>query len=505
LVPLLSSKTVRDDGPEDHNMSQMLEAGNTAKVSDNVDVNVRMKAHLRQTQKHTNNLGEWRVELDYQKVLRNTITELREPIVALNTTTSTIQKAQEPSGVNLRCWRRALPLVGIRKFTCSNKEAIPVFNLNNDGIARVLEMLMAEFGRGTHSSFLDDTYNIYLREDKRTAICFKVIKKVAVMYGDPLCAADEVEHTFKAFCNFCKQQRWDVAVVGAGPTLAAYAKNQCWRTMMFAVEQILNPMTNGILDETSGKTIRRMNRKLVTNSIKLYRYEPRRGIQVQLEQELMEVYNAWRKDRRKRHAPQAYSAVINPFAVPNVTRYMYTTGNDGKANSLAGLIRLGANDGYLLEPCIQLPNAPKGVTGFLVTHAMGLLRDEGVNYMSFGLEALPEIGEITLMPSLIKDISRRIYRTTFDALGLCGRKAFHESFHPDKNQQVPLYLLFPPGPPRISVYQAVLDATHISPHEVWNRAQAARTARRKRDRAAKSKPPAPTNRSKPQEENRFYE
>jgi len=211
------------------------------------------------------------------------------------------------------------------------------------------------------------------------------------------------------------------------------------------------------------------------------------------------VYNAWREDRRRRNAPQAYSAVIDPFAMPNVSRYLYTTGSDGKPNSLAGLIRLGASDGYLLEPCIQMPDAPKGITGFLVTHAMGLLRDEGVKYMTFGLEALPELGEITLMPSLIEDASRRIYRTTFDALGLRGRKVFHESFHPENDQKVPLYLLFPPGVPRVSVYQAVLRATHISPQEVWSRSQAARAARRKEDKTSKKGPPVAANRSEQEE------
>jgi hypothetical protein len=57
--------------------------------------------------------------------------------------------------------------------------------------------------------------------------------------------------------------------------------------------------------------------------------------------------------------------------MPTVTRYMYTTGSGGKPNSLAGLIRLGANSGYLLEPCIQLPDAPKGITSFLVLGVIG--------------------------------------------------------------------------------------------------------------------------------------
>lgn len=468
-------------------------------IADKADL--KIKVNVQQRRKPKGSGSERKDELGYRKVLRTMTTQPQEPVVPLHPSTNILRKSQEPGNAKLLAWQRALGFIGMRKFAAvSILEPLPIYNLNDAGVAGLLEILMAEFGRGTHSSFLDDSFSIYLQEDERAAICFKVLKNVAVMYGDPLCPGERVGHVFEAFRSLCKQQRWHVAVVGAGSTLAAYAKKKSWRSMEFAVEQVLNPATNSVLDETSGKTITRTNRKLISNGIKLSFYSPSQGIQPQLEQELMGVYNTWREDRRQRNAPQAYSAVINPFALPGVSRYMYTRGGDGKPNSLAGLIKLGANAGYLLEPCIQLPSAPKGVTGFLVTHAMGLLREEKVEYMTFGLEALPELGEITLMPSMISDTSRRFYRMIFDALGLRGRKIFHESFHPEPEKQVPLYLLFPPGMPHISVYQAVLAATHISPQEVWNRSQAARSNKRKQKRVTESKQTATDDKPERQKE-----
>ncbi|KAL6245323.1 hypothetical protein RBB50_008098 [Rhinocladiella similis] len=468
---------------------------NIDNLSHDIDVSAQSEANVHQRQKPRNKIGKRLAELEYQKVLCNVIAEPREAIVQLDTISVPTRKVQRPNDVKLSSWKRAFSLMGVRRSSPYKKTTFPVYNITDADIAKTLGILMAEFGRGTNSSFLDESYSIYLQDDDRAAICFKVIKKVAIIYGDPLCADSEVDRVFEQFHGFCAQQRWHVAVVGAGPILAAYAKTQRWKTMEFAVEQVLNPTTNSVLNETSGKTIRRTNRKLVLDGTKLHLYEPCCGIKAQLERDLRNVYNTWREDRRRRNAPQAYSAVINPFAMPSVTRYLYTMGSDGKPNSLAGLIRLGANGGYLLEPCIQLPDAPKGITGFLVTHAMGLLRDEGVMYMTFGLEALPELGEITLMPSWIEDISRRIYQTAFDALGLRGRKVFHESFYPEKERGVPLYLLFPPGVLSVSIYQAVLEATHISPREVWSRSQAARSARRKQDKMAGSKSPTAANQS----------
>jgi hypothetical protein len=73
---------------------------------------------------------------------------------------------------------------------------------------------------------------------------------------------------------------------------------------------------------------------------------------------------------------------------------MYTTGNCSKLNSLAGLIRLDSNNGYLLKPCIALSGVLKRITDFLVTHAISLLKDENIKYLTFGLETLPKFGEI---------------------------------------------------------------------------------------------------------------
>ena len=131
------------------------------------------------------------------------------------------------------------------------------------------------------------------------------------------------------------------------------------------------------------------------------------------------------------------------------------------------------------SPASKRQRRPKEPQAFLVTHAMGLLREENVQYMTFGVEALPRLGEITSMSSLMASASRHFYGVTFDALKLQGRKTFHESFYPEKDQAVPLYLLFPPGLPHLSVYQAVLKAGHIKPLDVWRRRQTERSVKQK--------------------------
>lgn len=374
-------------------------------------------------------------------------------------------KVAKPDTISLPS--RLLGVVGL-KFNRNRNPTMSIFKLHDEGITNILEELIAKFGRPTHSTFLDASYDIYLSPDRKAAICFKRIKKVVVAYGDPLCDAREINDVFEAFRAFCKRQGWQVAVIGGGSSLASLALAGGWIRMEFAVEHIYNPLTNPVPDERAAKTIVRGNRRLFNSGIKLGLYDPgNRGRCQALERELLDIYHAWRAGRMESKCPQTYSTILNPFALPKVTRHLYTKGTDGRITGFASLIRMGASNGYLLEPCIAAPNAPKGITEFLTTHAMGLLRDEEVDRMTFCPAPLPEVGEVTGMPSVITERIRSLYRTTFNALALGGKTVFYEKFKPEEARRVSLYMLFPPGFPVLRGTRAVLEVTHIHLREVW--------------------------------------
>ncbi|KAI9810797.1 MAG: hypothetical protein M1826_003457 [Phylliscum demangeonii] len=373
-------------------------------------------------------------------------------------------------------WQRFLQCIGVRKSaagTVRMRKARHIFGLHDPGVASLLENLMLRFGRSTHDVLFDASYRIYLAADREAAICFKRYKNVAVAYGDPCCDARQITDVFDTFRLFCKQHGWKVAVVGAGPALAEHARVRGWGSWHFGLEQVMDPMTNAVLDERAAKTITRGNRRLFQSGVRLGLYDPRRGRCPDLELELSQVYHGWRAARFADHAPQTYATVLDPFALPSVSRHLYTTAPNGRINGMASLVRLGAWDGYLLEPCIATPDAPKGITEFLATMALGLLRDEGVDYMTFGLAPMPELGHMIGMPSALAHTVRAAYRTTFNALSLGGKKIFHEKFKPEDGQRVSLYMLFPPGFPLVNGTRAVLDVNHISLREVWRLTNAA--------------------------------
>ena len=351
-----------------------------------------------------------------------------------------------------------------------------VYHLYDEGVQQALETLMLDHGRSTHSAFQDPSFNIYLNESKDVAICFKLSFGVAVEYGDPLCSEDHIPQAFDDFRKWGRKQGWQVACVGASEILTKHvsSKHRSWKTIEFGVEQVLNPMNNEVLDGKSGKTILRFNRNLVKDGVTLGLYDASLAPCARLQEQLLEVYGEWREDRRSRNVPEAYTLIFDPFALPRVSRYLYSTNKEGKITGFIGLTKIGARKGYVLDPCIAAPQSPRGTSEFLVTHALAILREEGVDYMTFGLEALPQIGDTTGMPALFIKAMHRSYGKIFETLGLGGRKFFHDKFKPDDDGKrgSSLYLLFPPGllaPNRLKLIAAVLDVAHISLYDVGKR------------------------------------
>ncbi len=405
-------------------------------------------------------------ELPYQQVLRT----MERPGMGCPCATAAAQELQVPSNMA----------------QLARKTSAMVHHLYDGDVAPVIEHLMLQYGQCTHSAFLDASFSIFLSNDHQAAICFKLSMGVAVVYGDPLCSPNDRPQVFDSFRKFCRRQRWQVAVVGASQALADHVAQHSWKQLEFGAERVLNPLTSPILDGKAGRSIARSNRKLVESGLALGLYDPAVAPCALLEQQLLDIYAAWRSDRRRRNVPEAYTLVFDPFALPRVSRYLYAIDpQTGHPVAFAGLQRLGAATGgssscsAVVEPLVAAPAAPRGATDFLVTHALGLLRDEGVAGLTFGLEALPDLGRMTGLPDFSAGTLRRVYRKIYDVLGLSGRRAFHEKFRPEDEARppAPLYLLFPPGllaPNRLRVVAAVLDVAHISLYDVWRRARGGR-------------------------------
>ncbi|OJJ46075.1 hypothetical protein ASPZODRAFT_133053 [Penicilliopsis zonata CBS 506.65] len=347
-----------------------------------------------------------------------------------------------------------------------------IFTLEDFRTMKTVERLTAHYGRVSHMGILDRSYSFFVNKAHTAALSFKVKHKVAIVGGDPLCAPEMFGDLLAEFAAYRKDFSWGLAFLGVSDTFAQYARDRNWTTMQFATERVLNPMTNEVLLEKAGKRIIVQNKQLLNpnkGGTTLSVYVPADEPNEELQRELTAMYDAWRVERNDASnstsaASQAFVTVFDPFSLPDLMTYIYTRGPDGTLTGFAALRRIGANQGYHLDPCIAAPGetTPRGITDLLTYAAMALLHRAGVSYLSLGYEPLDALGEITGMPSPIEKVARSIHRRAFRNLPIGGKKAHHDKFRPDADQESGLFLVFPAGVPGLRQLMAMAHMANIS-------------------------------------------
>lgn len=349
---------------------------------------------------------------------------------------------------------------------CADKA--DVFSLDDFTTMTAIERLAAQYGRVAHMGILDRSYRFFVNKSRTAALSFKIHNSVAVIGGDPLCSPSSISELLSEFTTYRKRHHWGIAFMGASETFVkAYAQPNNWTTIRFGTERVLNPQTNEVLLETSGKRITTQNRQLLNKSkagITLGVYAPAvHGTDHHLQSTLIDIYDAWRAHRNDSASPQAFITVYDPFALPSLMTFVYTRNSEGIVNGFAALRRLGS-DGYHVDPCIAAPGSSKGISDLLLVAAMALLNRADISYLGFGFEPLRELSsdDVVGMPTPLRAFTRDLYGHAFQRLPIGGKKAYHDKFRPDPLLDRGLYLVFPSGIPGPRVLMAMTHMANIS-------------------------------------------
>lgn len=345
------------------------------------------------------------------------------------------------------------------------REHANIFCLDDLETTDTIKRLAADYGRISHMGILDRSYSFFMNEARTAALSFKVQNKVAIVEGEPLCDPGSFGGLLAEFEEYRERFGWSIAFMGASGPFIDYARERNWTTLQFGRERVLNPMTNDVLLERSGKRMLVQNRQLLDpakGGITLGLYVPSHEDDLGLQRELISIYDAWRLERNRSSSPQAFITVYDPFSLPDLMTYIYARGPDGVANGFAALRKIGANQGYHIDPCIAAPDAPRGVSDLLVFAALALLNRAGVSYLSFGYEPLDTLEEVTGMPRPVEKVTRALYHHTFQRLPIGGKKAYHDKFKPDQFQESSLYLIFPAAVPSPRQVVAMAHIANVS-------------------------------------------
>ncbi|KAJ5425355.1 hypothetical protein N7465_000425 [Penicillium sp. CMV-2018d] len=348
-----------------------------------------------------------------------------------------------------------------------------VFGLDDFKTITAIQQIAALHGRVAHMGILDHSYRFFVNKARTGALSFKPRNGVAVIGGDPLCDKEEIPELLSEFAAYRQRHNLSIAFMGASESfLNDHAKPNGWTTIRFATERVLNPQTNEVILENSGRRILTKSRQLTNQNkggITMGVYAPAvHGINQELQTNLITIYDAWRAERNASASPQAFITVYDPFAVPSLMTFIYTRAPDGAINGFAGLRRLSSG-GYHVDPCIAAPGSVTGISDLLLIMAMALLRRAGVTYLGLGVEPLQSLTseDVSGMPRPCKKVTRGLYGHAFHRLPIGGKKAYHDKFRPDPAQESHLYLVFPSGIPSPRHVLAMTHMANISLRKIF--------------------------------------
>ncbi|KAF8859050.1 hypothetical protein BDZ45DRAFT_650686 [Acephala macrosclerotiorum] len=340
-----------------------------------------------------------------------------------------------------------------------------VFTLSDFAIVDAIRNLSDRYGRVSHMGILDGSYSFFVTRALDAALYFKVKDNICFVGGDPLCPENLYPELLEQFAQYRRNRHWGIIFVGASDSFISYAKQRSWTTIQFGSERVLNPVTNPVLREQTAKRISSQNRQLLNPSkggITLGIYSPSILKDIELQKKLVTVYDGWRDARNQAERLQAFITVYDPFAIPDLMTYVYTMDPSGTPNGFAALRRIGANNGFHVDPCIAAPNAPRGISDLLIFASMALLSAADCTYLSFGYEPLTESGEINGMPLWMQRLTRRTHKSVFKGLKVSGKKAYFDKWCTDEEQRTGVHLVFPAGTPGLQDIVAVMHFANIS-------------------------------------------
>lgn len=335
--------------------------------------------------------------------------------------------------------------------------------LGSSSRSELVQRLLISYGHASHMGFQDPSYRIYSNEAGDGAIIYKILDRTAVISGDPLCPLDLTGSFLQEFRHMCKQNGHKVAIVGASDRLARLAQRENCITMQFGTERVINPATNPLLTGRSGKRTIQKCRQLLKSGIAVETYDPSLQYDAGIEANITRIYDDWRAIRNESHTCQAYVTVFDLFVLSDIMTYLVVRDKQREIIGFAALRRY-ENESHL-DPVIASPRAPSGTVDLLMVASFTLARDAGYTHLSLGFEPLRELKDITGMPGFITKGMRAVHKHILAKLPLNGKQAFYQRFHPDKEQDGALHIIFFQQP-KLRTALAMLHFANVDVHLV---------------------------------------
>jgi lysyl-tRNA synthetase, class II len=268
------------------------------------------------------------------------------------------------------------------------------------GERRLARALVDTYGSDSLSFFALRRDKSYLFSASRRAfLAYRVVAGTALVSGDPVGDEAEIDHLLAELRRLARAHGWRIAVVGAsGEHLDRY-RALGLKPVSMGEEAVLDPRDFSL----EGRAIRKVRQSVSRLQKAGYSFRIVRADEVPagLGAELEDISASWRRGEPER----GFSMAIDDLHVPG-TVLAVAQDADCRIGGFLHLAPAPAGGGWSLSAMRRRPDAPNGLTEFLVVETLAWARDAGASELSLNFCALTDF----LSPERVTTPARRAVR-----------------------------------------------------------------------------------------------
>lgn len=293
------------------------------------------------------------------------------------------------------------------------------------GERRVARALVDAYGTDSLSFFALRRDKSYFFSPTRLAfLAYRVVAGAALISGDPVGEAAEFDALLAEFRRVARTHGWRVAVLGASDEHLDRYRRAGLRPIPMGEEAVLRPGEFSL----EGRAIRKVRQSVsrLTKSGYRVRVLPAAAADAALRRQLDEVSALWRGNQPER----GFSMAIDDLYVDG-TVFALAEDADGRVGGFLHLAPSPAGGGWSLSTMRRRPDAPNGLTEFLIVRTLAWAKEEGACELSLNFCAFTDLLAPERARTLRRRLARRALLAADNVFQLERLYAFNRKFFPE--------------------------------------------------------------------------
>ncbi len=308
---------------------------------------------------------------------------------------------------------------------------------------------------GNHSSFMliERSCQLFQVPNIEGLIGYHETKSSFVVLGDPLVAQTDLLMILLEFNQFALDQKKTAVYLNVSQKFVDLFSHYFPASIIGIGHEFIIDASRDVLKESGhyACALRQKHNKSIRAGITVHEYY---GNDAVIEAQIQLLGDTW---QNRRSGPQAFFYDLNIFANRTGKRWFYAQ----QHGSIIGILTINriAHNGWVVNMALTSPKTINSLSAFMIMHVLEQLRNEGSSFLSVGILADKQLGEIKGIGRVKQWAARKVYDLCNRIIKLDKRRRYWQQFQPE---QRPCYIL---ANSSFGIKQglAIMEALHMMP------------------------------------------